>query len=259
MTFDASLLQRLAAAFQVTAAEGRERVEVGPFAVWLHPSSDDPLHSVAAPVRTCGDWPSAIVELGAAFAARGRTPRVEHFAELVPGLARALEGGGIPCDMRAPVMTLDAARFEPADCRAGSIYARLDPGEANRVEGFLDMQCEAFGMERDRLASWKPLFLAGLRSGALHAGVETVDGVVVSGATIQDAGRVGELAGVGTRSALQGRGHASAACSHLLRAWFAGGGEVCWLSAGEGAQGLYTRLGFEMVGTQLNHGAAHPA
>ncbi len=259
MDFDAALLQRLAGAFETTAAEGRERIEVGPFAVWLHPSSADPMHSVAAPVRGCDDWPSAVEALAEAFASRGRTPRVEHFTELVPDLARVLEAASLACEMRAPVMTLLREEFVPsAPLEPEPTFVRIGADDEASVEAFLAMQCEAFGMDPARMASWKALFLAGLRRRALHASLARVNGAVVSGATIQDAGRVGELAGVGTRPPLRGLGYASAVCSRLLRRWFDGGGEVCWLSAGEGAQGLYARLGFEVVGTQLNHGSAHP-
>jgi hypothetical protein len=44
------------------------------------------------------------------------------------------------------------------------------------------------------------------------------------------------------------------ACALLLGRFFAEGGEVAWLSAGDAASaGLYRTLGFRPCGTQLNY------
>ena len=86
------------------------------------------------------------------------------------------------------------------------------------------------------------------------------EGDFVSGATVQMGGPlstgVGELAGVWTRPGRQRRGLAFAVCQRLLEDSFAAGSEMCWLSAAEGAEGLYERLGFRRVGTQLNYSLA---
>ena len=259
MSFDATLLERLAAAFQSTAACGRERVEVGPFRAWFHPESRDPLMSVAVPVGSSTDWSRDLDGLREAFNARRRAPRLEFFAELHPELARALDRDGIRREMAAPVMVLTPERFHGAVGRMPGRYVGLAPHDVVRVRAFLGMQCRAFGMDPARGAAWEPQFRAGLAEGTVRSAAIEDRGRIVSGATIQIGDGAGELAGVGTLPALQGRGYASAVCSRLLENWFAEGHDLCWLSAGEGALGLYARLGFQVVGTQLNYGSSHPA
>lgn len=51
-----------------------------------------------------------------------------------------------------------------------------------------------------------------------------------------------------------GRGFALVTCQALLQRYFEAGYDLCWLSAAEGAQRLYEKLGFEAVGSQLNYG-----
>jgi predicted GNAT family acetyltransferase len=76
----------------------------------------------------------------------------------------------------------------------------------------------------------------------------------VSGSSLIGPGPVAELAGVWTRPPWRRRGYARAVCRLLLERYFAAGGELAWLSAGDLASGaLYRRLGFVPCGVQLNY------
>jgi predicted GNAT family acetyltransferase len=76
----------------------------------------------------------------------------------------------------------------------------------------------------------------------------------VGGARLVRAGGVAELAGVWTRAGWRCRGYARAVCTVLVGRFFAGGGELAWLSAGDAvSSSLYASLGFRPCGTQLNY------
>jgi ribosomal protein S18 acetylase RimI-like enzyme len=258
MAFDAGLLDRLAAAFRSTAAHGREAVSVGPFQAWLHPRSEDPLMSLAVPVVRSAAWSPALQRLRQAFAARGRTPRLEFFREMHPELPHALAQAGVPCESVAPVMATTPRSFCPVPRGQDDHLHVLRPGDASGAERFLALVAAAFDIAVERVLTWKPQLLVGLREGTVRAAALVHEGLFVAGATLQVGTGAGELAGVGTLPARRREGRASDLCSRLLESWFDEGHDLCWLSAGGGAQGLYERLGFHVVGTQLNYGRSHP-
>ncbi|KGM30830.1 GNAT family N-acetyltransferase, partial [Inquilinus limosus] len=66
-------------------------------------------------------------------------------------------------------------------------------------------------------------------------------------------GDTAELVAVGTRPAFRRRGLAEAVCRRLLESYL-GTEALVWLSAAAGAEPLYAKLGFRLVGTQLNFG-----
>jgi ribosomal protein S18 acetylase RimI-like enzyme len=80
------------------------------------------------------------------------------------------------------------------------------------------------------------------------------EGIFVTGAVIQIGEGLGELAGVWTDPLLRRQGLAYALCHRLLSEYAAAGYARCWLSAAEGAQRLYEKLGFVRRGVQLNYG-----
>lgn len=133
------------------------------------------------------------------------------------------------------------------------IYQRLKADEPERLRAFLEGQNAAYGGSGGDALAWLPQLTDGLRSGVvLGAGLER-GGTFVSGATVQIGGEIGELAGVWTQPDMQKQGLAFAVCQPLLSDLFAADYSLCWLSAAEGALGLYERLGFRSVGTQLNY------
>lgn len=273
---DLVLLRRLAAGLVTASGRGRTVQAVGPFQAIIAPTSDAYLMSLAVPVATPPDWQPAIDRLDDHFAACQRTVRLEFFAELFPTLAPALEAAGMARQMTAPVMvcTPDASLTrvpdEPArgpDDRprtAAHDEARLRPlggdlvvlraHDVHAIDAFLALQAEAFGMPFATAEAWRESLVEGLGDGGILAGMITVDGVPAAGATILSGGDVAELAGVGTLPAYRRRGLAAKVCAALMARYFARGGQLCWLSSGPEAQGLYTGLGFRTVGTQINMG-----
>jgi ribosomal protein S18 acetylase RimI-like enzyme len=251
------LLRRLAEQFAAAVADGSEVREVPGFRVHLWPAADPFYRNVAIPVREVNDRRGAIAAMAKAFEDRGRTPRLEFFAELWPDLAAALEADGFVLERRGEVMA--CGRLDPASPSVALVAPQLLGGDEPlpRLAAFLAGAAEAFG-ERAAVSASGELgrFADRLRQGALEAAMVLADSEAtpVSGATLIRAGGVAELAGVWTRAGWRRRGYARAVCALLLERFFAEGGEVAWLSAGDTASaGLYRSLGFRPCGTQLNY------
>lgn len=252
---------RLEANLLAVAARGRETVDVGPFRAFFAADSPDYLLSLATPVAVPDGWAVAIDRLDDAFAARDRRPRLEYFQERFPTLADALTVAGYVEDASAPVMVLCSDGWRGAGVSVdrrdttGVRTVSLSAAGPDLVDAFLAMQGRAYGM--DFAASdggWRARLLEGLRDGSVIGSVQVAGEAVLSGAVLLLGGGSAELAGVATEPHLQGRGHARQACTALLARYFAAGNDLCWLSAAEGAEGLYRRLGFRRAGTQRNYG-----
>ena len=254
------LLKRLEASLRLVGAQGRETVRTGPFELFVS-ASENPYLNFATPHADVPDWSGAVRALGEVFAERGRQARLEYLHELHPSLAPALEAAGFRRESAAPVMTLTPDAMAGPPPLSYGTYRRLRTDEPGALRRFLEGQNKAYGeLGEGGALAWLPHLTEGLRSGAVLGAGLWQDGDVVSGATIQTGGPpptgVGELAGVWTRLDRQKRGLAFAVCQRLLEDHFAAGRELCWLSAAEGAEGLYERLGFGRVGTQLNYSLA---
>lgn len=257
---------------RAAAARGRERVPVGGLTAYLHPDPS-PTLSVALPdalpdgeAPPAGGWDAAVAALTEALAARGRWPRLELVAERRPALAGALERAGFRCVSADPLMAL-----EPAGLRAPADPEGLEPlhDEAlvPHLRAFLRAQARAYAdlpagapLAEDAGLAWLPSLAAGLEGGWLRATALREDGRVVAGATLSLGGPAAELAGVFTVPERRRRGLAARACGRLLVRWAeaAAAGEIAWLSAAPGAQGVYRRLGFRTVGTQRNYELTPP-
>jgi ribosomal protein S18 acetylase RimI-like enzyme len=249
-----SELRRLADSLREAAAATRDAVVVDGFALYLSPDSAHPYMSLAVPEDAeREDWGTALAALPTAFAAYGRRPRIEAFAELHPALLRAADAAGWRRAMTAPVLTLSPGALASAP-PAVAAFGWLVPDDGGRLEAALRGSHLAYGgAEGDHAAlDWAPQLVRGLRQGTLLAGAVDVDGTPRAGAVVQFGGDAGELAGVWTHPAFRRRGLARQACHALLAGAFARGVPSAWLSAAEGALGLYKRLGFVRVGTQVN-------
>ena len=247
-------LRRLADSLRRAAAATRDTVVVDGFRLYLSPDSAHPYMSLAVPEEAEHvDWAEALAALTAAFLAHDRSPRIEAFAELHPALLRAADAAGWRRAMTAPVLTLSPQALAPAPPASGT-FAWLAPDDDGRLEAALRGSHLAYGGAEDDPAAldWAPQLVRGLRQGTLLAGAVEVDGVPRAGAVVQFGGDAGELAGVWTHPAFRRRGLARQACHALLLGAFARGIPMAWLSAAEGALGLYQDLGFVTVGTQVN-------
>jgi ribosomal protein S18 acetylase RimI-like enzyme len=249
-----TLLARLVP--NVTAAAGaeRRRLRAGPFEAFIAEGTDDYFMSFAVPVEPCRDWRPAVEALDALFRAQGRIPRLEFFRELHPALAPTLYAMGYHRNMEAPVMVLESARWPGARVdRTGLIK----PGDEAAIDAALSVQQTAFQPMLDpaALADWRGKIIAGIRTGMLRAALLRDGGKPVATAILMLGAGVAELAGVGTVPDHRRRGFAQRVCRLLLGAYFADGFDIAWLSAAPEADGLYRKLGFQPVGTQLNFGA----
>lgn len=252
---DPGVLRRLEDGLRAAMAVGRERRAAAGFELFLFTDSDDDLLSMALPAPGARPpWDASIAALLAAYAPSGRRPRLEIFDELHPELAPALEAAGFVQTMRAPVMALLPGGLV-ADAGAVAGYRRLRHDDPATVEAFLRAQSVAYGGsgEGEGALVWFASLLAGLEGGTVMAACLEREGRPVSGATLVFGGPIAELAGVWTEPQQRRRGLAALVCRRLLADAFATGLELCWLSAAEAGLGVYRKLGFERVGTQLNY------
>src|SRR3954447_20870354 len=90
---------------RTAASRGRELEHVGPFVATFDRHSDHPYLSYAMPDD--GAEPSAadVAALRAAFARRGRIPRLEYIPAVAPAAEAALLAGGFAVEARLPLMT----------------------------------------------------------------------------------------------------------------------------------------------------------
>ncbi len=240
-------LQRLEGSLKRIGLLERQHFVTTGFDVFI---SSDPTEymSFAMPHTNLEDWGAAILELQSVFGSHQRRVRLEYFHELYPNLRAALEQAKFMLDMSAPVMVIEPQQLVVA---SGGWVRVLQPDKLE-IERFLRGQSVAFGgTSGDDSLGWLESILVGLKSGAARGMWLEVNNQMVSGAIIQGA-EDGELAGVWTAPEHQGKGFAFAVCHALLEGYFASGQSLCWLSAAVGAQQLYTKLGFQVVGTQLN-------
>lgn len=236
-------------------SEGRERHPAAGLDVFLSSTSDNYLLSLGLPaVDGAPPWRSSIEALLAIYAPSGRRPRLEIFDELHPTLAPALEAAGFVLQMRAPLMALARGDLATVGGRA-SAHRSLGHDELDTLRAFLRSQSVAYGgsgADGEALA-WLPSLLAGLERGTIMVAALELEGELVSGATLIFGGGVAELAGVWTEPQRRRQGLAFDVCRGLLADAFDRGLELGWLSAAEEGLGVYRRLGFERVGTQLNY------
>ncbi|WP_026868378.1 GNAT family N-acetyltransferase [Inquilinus limosus] len=249
-----ALLERLVPNTLAAATEGRQRIDVGPFALFVSGASDDPIQSFAVPVVPAPDWRPAVAGLHRAFDAAGRRFRIEFFRELHPALSPTLYAMGYQREMEAPLMALHRDAWRPAPDGPARLLTAEDEAA---IDGLMLVQREAFNQPLDDAgeADFRIRLRRGLACGSRQAALARIDGVPAASGLLLIGGDTAELAAVGTRPAFRRRGLAEAVCRRLLAAYFAGG-ELAWLSAAAGAEPLYAKLGFRPVGTQLNFGAA---
>lgn len=251
-----ALLQRLVPNTLAAATEGRQRADIGPFALFVSGANGDPIQSFAMPVAPVAEWRPAVVELQQAFDAAGRRFRIEFFRELHPALSPTLYAMGYDREMEAPLMVLHRDAYRPGpEVDANGPARLLAPGDEAAIEALMLVQREAFDQPMDDAgeADFRIRLRQGLARGTRQAALARLDGVPAASGLLLIGGDTAELAAVGARPAFRRRGLAEAVCRRLLDSYFAAG-DLVWLSAAAGAEPLYTKLGFHPVGTQLNFG-----
>jgi ribosomal protein S18 acetylase RimI-like enzyme len=237
------------------------------FHLFISPQALDHLTFATPLPGEPADWTDAVADMVAVFAQHGKRPRLEFIADLHPHLPAALEQAGLVCESRAPVMVWQASGLAPAPNPQPQMhYRRLTAENETLLKAHLIQQSIAFGGtgEDEDALGWLPNLQRGLADGLVmgavleQATLLKQGGELLSGAVIQMGEGPGELAGVWTAPQWRSRGLAFALCRQLLAEYTALGHTTCWLSAAEGAQRLYEKLGFVCVGTQLNYGGTLP-
>lgn len=250
-------LLRIEQSLRAAAHADREHVPLSAFDLFVSSRGLDHLTFATPHTPDPDDWAPHVEQLLDAFHQHRKRERLEFIADLHPGLAPALEAAGLQCEMRAPLMALDVVNLPPTPSdHAGARYVTLEPGGEGQLRDFLLRQGLAFsGTMSEGSLDWLPGLQKGLREGTIMAAALEQSGMPVTGAVIVIGAGIGELAGVWTDPDYRRRGLAFALCHRLLSHYAAAGYTFCWLSSSEDGLGLYERLGFEQVGTQLNYGA----
>ncbi|MEM7801793.1 MAG: GNAT family N-acetyltransferase [Chloroflexota bacterium] len=252
-------LTKIEQSLRAAGREGREVVEIDRFELFIA-ASDDFYINYAVPTsshETNISWDSAVKTLIQTFANYKRRPRLEMMSGCHPGLGEILEAHGISEAGRMPVMVLVPTDFKPfslATLPQLQIADLTTFGEDDLKRYLRQMQVGYGGPGDESALGWLPTFKHGLQNGSLTGAALLLDGEIVSGATVQIGAGIGELAGVWTDPTVRQRGFAYRLCHALLTGYFQKGYILCWLSAAEGAQRLYQKLGFKEVGIQTNYG-----
>lgn len=206
--------------------------------------------SLAVPVAANSIQARSIDALRDQFAAIGREPRIEFFAESWQGLEMALLKAGWQVEMSMPAMWIfDLPKAIPAP----DLIELHDTMPRAVIRGFLDGMSLAFGIldpagedEIDRLqhslGQRQVIAMAAIRGDR-----------IVGGAALTRHEDTAELQGVWVAQDYRGHGLGERLCRSLLSRYLRAPGRMVWLSAGgAGSRRLYERMGFKPMGTQLN-------
>lgn len=250
-SLDLTELTRAERALREYAARRREVERLGSLCVYRTPGSAAPFLTAALPCDEDepADWGPSIEALVRASA--GGWPRFEFMRELHPALEEALLAIGFERAMVAPVLTAPAGAWAAPPATTETWQDLREAPEA-ALEAFVEAQGEAFGMPPLAVQVFLPVLRSALAEGRMLAGQFVLDGRPVGGATLQLAPSGAELAGVWTRPDARRRGLGFATCATLLARARSHGVAWAWLSAAEGAEGVYRRLGFRRAGTQVD-------
>lgn len=237
------------------ATYGRRTVAAGSFTACLAGGGADALMHVAVPSGPePAEWGTSVEALVALRREHGFVPRLEFMAEVHPALNAALERRGFVQASADPVMIAELGPATRAAAPPPAGYRRLTADDGALLAAFVKAQAGAFGMPPTTGYAFLDRLRNTLEVGRSIAAALTDGGTPVAGAVVQlGSSGWGELAGVFTVAARRRRGLAAAVCTGLLNDARAEGGTHAWLSAAEDARALYARIGFELVGTQLNY------
>ncbi|MBX7135476.1 MAG: GNAT family N-acetyltransferase [Fimbriimonadaceae bacterium] len=244
------ILRGLQDALVKTVSADRDLIQCGVFTLMLTSGESSPWLNYAVPTDASAPLEKSIDEMEAAFEARERRPRLEIIVDLWPTVVEALISRGYTSEMHVPLMLVTPQRpvVEPRlidEVRLLGPQGDFGPGIACGGAAFADDETvtEA-AIERTR---------NGVVSGRLLVAQIERDGKVVGSGVAVGDDQVREIAGIGTRPEYRRQGIASAVSEALVRAHFARGGEIAWLTAGDdAAEAVYAGLGFERAGSQIN-------
>lgn len=254
-----NLLQRIEQINSKIAAQTRDLIAVGPFLALIDPSSDLTWLNYAVPVEPLErlNLSELLSELQEVFTERDRTLRFEFTESLWPNLPQALEEAGLLLEVRHPMLLCTPSDFQPYQAPAVAVKMLTTADDTNTLTTFLSIRNQGF--EQD-FAEEPPTnkeiaqLREQLQTGTMRYGLAYLDGIAASVGMTTPMSGICELVGVTTLLAMRRRGVAATLCSFLVKDHFQGGGDLVWLSAGDGiAQATYERIGFQKVASRLNY------
>lgn len=243
---------------RAAAARQREVTRVGPFEALLDRHDPVVWLNYAVPIAPLADPLSladALAELRRLFSARGRRLRFEYHAAPWPDLTALLIKAGLELQAEHPTMACGPAELRPF--MAPSVNVQIFDASTTEADllAFRMIQAEGFNMQRDKPdAAELDRLRERLAGGDELLGLARVDGQPAAAAALYPIDSVAELAGVATRPALRRRGAAASLSAVLSAHFFAGGGKLAWLSAGDAiAYAVYGKVGFYDIDLRLNY------
>ncbi len=242
---------RIQSYLRATAHGLWDAVPVPPFTAFFN--LRDPLRyfNYAIPDEPAeGDLSAPLGALREAFRSRGRLPRFEYVEGFAPGLAGSLEEAGFDVELRAPLMICPAGEIAepPAVPGLAVVPATSDPRATITVGSRAFGAGDELEASDDDVTEW--LSRSAIRGPSL-LGLLDGEPVAIASATPPLDG-LSEVAGVGVLAHARSRGIGAAMTAAAARAAAGRGAELLFLSPGsEGAQSVYTRVGFRPAETTL--------
>lgn len=236
---------------RTVAAEGRERVAVGGFEVFVNPGSAGRGSNYAIPLDGAEPTPDDIAGLVTAFEARERTPRLEFLPETAPTAEAALLAAGFDVELRTPVMRCGPDERRQPPLPEGLTLDHLQAGTPKAtVQAMLTVQAHAFGDEPDPLRR----DLADRWLGHWITVYARVDGEPAgAGMCLGVHHATTELVGIAVAERFRRRGIAGALTAELARLAHAAGARTAFMTPSDEVAGrAYARAGFAPDGTMLH-------
>lgn len=238
-----------------SATADRRIVDAGPFVGVIHETDDLVWLSYALP------WPNAkpeqfsrshLVTLQKAFREANRVLRFEFFEPVQPWLAGFLATNGLKLQGAQPLMLCGPDNFRPHQTRDVQVRDLTEEASDETLAQFSIVAKLCFGeppsVEQDEIYRARE----NLRRQTYRSAYATVRGVMAGIGSISPAND--ELVGIGTLAPFRRQGVAASISSHLIERQFDAGSPMAWLSAAdEAAKAVYQKIGFQMVGMQLNY------
>jgi GNAT superfamily N-acetyltransferase len=250
-----TLLERLQSSMRRVAAERYEAVSLPPFTAFFHPFDAMVYLNYAIPDGPLeGDVSGALQRLRTEFQLRGRVPRFEYIADLVPTLEDALLRQGFQQEAEARLMTCTRESLRPAPVPPGLTFELLTPESPRAsVRAFCVTAREGFGSgsAQDVTEEEVSKTLADLKDGRALLGRLHGEPAVIGLFTPPREGAA-EVAGITTLERFRKQGLASALVFRLGEEAFRLGVEVLFLqTVTEAAGRVYEGVGFRFLTRML--------
>ncbi|SHG25674.1 GNAT family N-acetyltransferase [Streptoalloteichus hindustanus] len=237
----------------LTSRPGAEAERIGPFLASFDQHDAGLFRNYAVPDDGAAPSPQEVDDLVAAFADRGRAPRLEYLPNLCPEVEPALVAAGFAPERHLPLMICapaDSVPAKPSDAGIECVLATSD----EQLWQVAEAQNDAYG--QDGTTEHDVARLRGVvdRGGLVALAVDTASGLGVGGGLCAAPHEgVSELAAIGVRAPYRRRGIATALTALLTGACPGAGIAVPFLTpAGEVEERIYRAVGYRRVADMLH-------